>query len=662
MQQCNEFYEDEVIEGFYVPAMLKKAWGAQMDVLDEVDAICRRHEIPYFADWGSLLGTIRHAGYIPWDDDLDICMKRSDYERFLEFAKDELPDGFKVMNFKNHANHLFFVARIVGKPRICFEEDHLKRFHGFPYMVGIDLFVLDYVCKDRNREEIKSKVAQYVITAADEIADNKASSEEASEYIKQIESYTGVTVPKSLAGEGLRVFLYDIAERLFAMIPEDEADALVQMMPYGMYGNKRYLKKEYFEKAVRLPYMNTSICVSMYYDAVMRYKFGNYMEIHKKWDGHDYPFFKEQHRLLLNSLDFEYPAYKADANTIRSLNRGISLKEGDYSVVIIPFAPKYWKYLKKIYENYLNDAAATVYVVPIPYYYKTWDEQFSDEQYDIGAYPADVEVFDYRDFDIKSIHPDKIVIQNPFDEWNTVTSVPREFYSKTLREYTDELIYVPFFRTYDFGPSLGPDYNNMDYYVCVPGVVNADRVILWSQEIKDTYITKLTEFCNCEGDEEIVRILSGKIPVSPELIYDNEQEDIPKKPEYFINEIEKKTVVYFTTLSFLAEYGPEAVAKLSTSLELFEENADKVNVVWIAQLCDEEHLELLPEEVRTQYLHVRDSFSTKDFISYVDDIKRDDYEAVSDYGDAYYGDPSAVALKFTYKGKPVMIHNVKVAK
>ena len=82
-----DFYEDEVREGFYVPSMLKKAWGVQMDVLRETDIICRRHDIPYFADWGSLLASIRHSGYIPWDDDLDISMRRKDYERFLQYAE-----------------------------------------------------------------------------------------------------------------------------------------------------------------------------------------------------------------------------------------------------------------------------------------------------------------------------------------------------------------------------------------------------------------------------------------------------------------------------------------------------------------------------------------------------------------------------------------------
>ncbi|MCR5687230.1 MAG: LicD family protein [Lachnospiraceae bacterium] len=180
-----EFYEDEVIEGFYVPSMLKKAWGAQLDVLKETDRVCREHDIPYFADWGTLLAAIRHGGYIPWDDDIDISMRRRDYERFLEVSS-ELPDGFKVMNYKNHPGHHFFVARVVGKPRICFEKDHLERFHGFPYIAGLDLYILDNVCADRRREELKAKKTEYVITVADNIADGKTKGREAEEQLRTL--------------------------------------------------------------------------------------------------------------------------------------------------------------------------------------------------------------------------------------------------------------------------------------------------------------------------------------------------------------------------------------------------------------------------------------------------------------------------------------------
>ena len=63
----------------------------QLPILKEIDALCRRHNIPYWLDGGTLLGAVRHGGFIPWDDDIDIAMRLSDLPRFVEVAKAELP-------------------------------------------------------------------------------------------------------------------------------------------------------------------------------------------------------------------------------------------------------------------------------------------------------------------------------------------------------------------------------------------------------------------------------------------------------------------------------------------------------------------------------------------------------------------------------------------
>ena len=68
------FFLPESREGFYVSDMMKRYWAAQLKVLHEIRAICARHDIPWYADYGSLIGAVRHGGYIPWDDDFDICM------------------------------------------------------------------------------------------------------------------------------------------------------------------------------------------------------------------------------------------------------------------------------------------------------------------------------------------------------------------------------------------------------------------------------------------------------------------------------------------------------------------------------------------------------------------------------------------------------------
>lgn len=737
-----EFYEDEVIKGFYVPSMLKKAWGVQMDVLRETDIICRRHDIPYFADWGTLLATIRHSGYIPWDDDLDISMRRKDYERFLRYAEKELPEGFKVMHFKNHPGHLFFVARIVGKPRICFEEDHLTRFHGFPYIAGIDLFVLDNACSDRDKEYLKSKKAEFVLTVADNIAENRTVGKEAEEQLRDCEKYTGRRIDRSLKGEDLRVRMYELVEELFASVPDEESDALVQMMPFGMYGNTLHIPKEYYRDTVRLPYMDTTMPVPICFDAVMRRKFGNYMQIHKAWGGHDYPFFYGQHEQLLATLDFEYPAYKATASDITGNTKRLpgikerseeylkiingkttSIREGDKEVpiemqkvmiefgtfiesvygegygpvpvleesceilydihcgskdtdryeeaveklnsavkesildrrdiVFMPFAAKHWKYMEPLYKRYERDDRYSVHVIPVPYYYKAYDGAFTDEVFDPAKYPSSINIEDYRQVDIEGMHPEKIVIQNPFDEWNSVMSVLPEHYSGVLKKYTDELVYVPFFVTDDFTRECERDYINMDHYVCMPGVINADRIILQSDVIRNTYIEKLTGFIGSCNDETR-KSLERKITADPELVCCGTEECAGG-----IDPEKRKTILFYTSISSLAEGGIRAVSKIQSALDIFAANSDRIRVIWITR-CVSNLPASVDKATADGFKQAVKRFTDMNIGEYVEDpdIRKNDDLAAS--CDAYYGEPSSVALSVFYGHKPLMIMNLDV--
>ena len=83
------FFREEVRNGFYIPTMIKRYWAGQLQILSEIAKLCKKHDIQWFGDYGTMLGAVRHGGYIPWDDDFDICMMRDDYERFFEIAKKE---------------------------------------------------------------------------------------------------------------------------------------------------------------------------------------------------------------------------------------------------------------------------------------------------------------------------------------------------------------------------------------------------------------------------------------------------------------------------------------------------------------------------------------------------------------------------------------------
>ena len=92
----DSYFLGETRDGFYIEPMMKCAWAAQLEVMCVIKQICEKYDIPYFAYYGTLLGTIRHKGFIPWDDDMDICMLRKDYQRFLEVAPRELTGEYHI--------------------------------------------------------------------------------------------------------------------------------------------------------------------------------------------------------------------------------------------------------------------------------------------------------------------------------------------------------------------------------------------------------------------------------------------------------------------------------------------------------------------------------------------------------------------------------------
>jgi lipopolysaccharide cholinephosphotransferase len=85
----------------YKQQTLRTCQLKQLHILEEIDAICRRHDIEYWLDGGTLLGAVRHGGFIPWDDDIDIAMRKEDMHRFCEIAHQELSDDLFLQTPEN---------------------------------------------------------------------------------------------------------------------------------------------------------------------------------------------------------------------------------------------------------------------------------------------------------------------------------------------------------------------------------------------------------------------------------------------------------------------------------------------------------------------------------------------------------------------------------
>lgn len=311
-----DFFRDEVRNGFFIPTAVKQAWAAQLQVLDVIETICRKHDITYFADWGTMLGTVRHGGYVPWDDDMDICMKREDYTRFKEAAKTELPKDFRIHDYEHQEDHWLFLSRVANSVHINFEPEHMKQFHNFPYIAGIDIFVLDYLYKDEQQETQRCEEVKHIIAVADSIIAGEIAQPVKEANLIQLEQKYHKTFNRKLDNRHMGIELYRLAEEQMARVPKEESDRMAQIFPWGLLGNRGQDKK-YYEKFVRLPFENTTMPVPADYHRILSGKYHDYFKIHKVWSGHDYPYFEGQRKNLQAVADFKLPEFTFDKAMLR---------------------------------------------------------------------------------------------------------------------------------------------------------------------------------------------------------------------------------------------------------------------------------------------------------------------------------------------------------
>lgn len=126
---------------------LTKVHEAGLKILTEIDRICRKYRIQYMLDAGTLLGAVRHQGFIPWDDDVDIAFTRKNYEAFLKVVRRELPEGMEFLDcrdFQGGKAFFDFTSRVIYKNSRMHEDTPMMQYYeGKLNHLWVDLFVLD---------------------------------------------------------------------------------------------------------------------------------------------------------------------------------------------------------------------------------------------------------------------------------------------------------------------------------------------------------------------------------------------------------------------------------------------------------------------------------------------------------------------------------------
>ncbi|MBP5787512.1 MAG: LicD family protein [Kiritimatiellae bacterium] len=136
-----DFLREEVRCDFLVTPLRKKIWAIEIDALLHFDHVCKQYDLRYFLGFGALLGAVRHRGFIPWDDDIDVLMPREDYDRLFSLAA-KFPAPYFLQTPYTDKGSVFSTIRLRNSNTTwmvkAFSAEHFN--HG----LGIDIFPLDY--------------------------------------------------------------------------------------------------------------------------------------------------------------------------------------------------------------------------------------------------------------------------------------------------------------------------------------------------------------------------------------------------------------------------------------------------------------------------------------------------------------------------------------
>lgn len=145
---------EEVRCGYFVSQQMKKVWNIEMNILVKLLEICNRHNLRVFIESGSLLGAIRHKGFIPWDDDIDVEMFREDYDKLLQIAPNEFEVPFHFQSAYSEKGYYRGHAQVRFDGTAMIIPSEAKFGYDFHQGIFVDIFVIDGV--PDTQEEIET--------------------------------------------------------------------------------------------------------------------------------------------------------------------------------------------------------------------------------------------------------------------------------------------------------------------------------------------------------------------------------------------------------------------------------------------------------------------------------------------------------------------------
>ena len=262
---------------------LRRLQMTQLEILQVIDSFCEKEKIKYSLYAGTLLGAVRHQGFIPWDDDLDICMERREYDRFLQAWDQDPPKGYLLQNKENTPAFTQSFSKVRKKHSVFLQYDwEAEKYHTG---IFVDIFPIDRIPDDRiGKTFFQWRCLQYQLLTR--------------EFIPPKGSVLQRLVSRLILFSISKNKRADRREQLLALITKDHNPDDPTVGIERLSTIKTPLPAGLFDRYVRLPFEDGQFMCTALWDEYLKVKFGDYMalppEEERSW----------QHHPIL--LDFEH--------------------------------------------------------------------------------------------------------------------------------------------------------------------------------------------------------------------------------------------------------------------------------------------------------------------------------------------------------------------
>ena len=271
------FFKEEERCGHLVTAQTKKLWAIQIGCLQELDKVCQKHGLLYFASGGTLLGAVRHKGYIPWDDDIDVVMFYDDYVRFCELAPKEISYPYFFQNFMTEPGFGPGMSRIRNSETTgCTQYDYAVADGNYNCGIFIDIFPL-FKIEDRTVplffHKVKVQLWQWAISGYE---------------IHRMAIVNRWTLKRLLNPKlywWLAVSLFanhiDLSKKYLNTCAMAKSNKKIGLISFRGFNKRLIWNKEWFDEMVSLPFEFMELTCPKEYDPILRTQYGDYMKFVK---------------------------------------------------------------------------------------------------------------------------------------------------------------------------------------------------------------------------------------------------------------------------------------------------------------------------------------------------------------------------------------------